>query len=55
MILVGKEEPIEEAEMRKIIADKIGMKDFYQDTEAGIDDETVIFYDNIPPKYLKAI
>ena len=52
---VGKEGPIEESEALEILANKIGLENFYTSYEDGLDPETVIFYSVIPPKYLKVV
>ena len=51
----SKEGPVNETEVLEILANKIGLDDFYTDYEQGLDPETIIFYGNIPVKYLKVI
>jgi hypothetical protein len=55
MPIVSREEPIEEAEKRNIIANKIGLDMFdatYDLGSEGIYSSTVVIYGTIPPKYL---
>ena len=55
---VSKEEPLEEAHMRQELADKLGLynMDFVSEyASEGLYDTTVIFYGNIPPKYLRLL
>jgi len=52
---VGREEPIEKAEASEVLANKIGLENFYSEYEEGLDPETVIFYDSIPLKYLRIL
>lgn len=52
---VSKEPPIVEDEYRQILARKIGLDEYYGDVESGIDENTVIIYDHIPPEYLELI
>jgi len=51
---VGKEGPFEEEEMKSSLAHKLGIEyDPYQAYEhEGLDPETVVFYGEIPPRYL---
>jgi len=55
---VSLETPIEEAQTRQQLADKLGIQntnfvsDYYSE---GLFETTVIFYDTIPPKYLKIL
>jgi len=54
----SKEEPIVEAEQRESIARRLGLEnvDFKSELESeGIFDNTVIFYEDIPNKYLNII
>ena len=55
IVLVGKEEPIEEAEAREALANKLGIDNYYAEYEQGLDPGTIIFYGNIPPKYLRVV
>jgi hypothetical protein len=55
MPFVGREEPIEEAELKEAIASRLGIEDYYSEYEQGLDAETVIFYGKIPAKYLKRV
>jgi len=50
---VSRESPIIEAEKREALARMIGLDDFFVEIEAGISPSTIIFYDNIPTKYLR--
>lgn len=50
---VSQEGPIAEYDARQALASKLGIDDFGQDEEPGIDPDTVIVYGNIPAKYLK--
>ena len=52
---VSKEGPVDESETLQALAYKIGLEDFYVDYEQGLDPETIIFYGNIPAKYLRII
>ena len=54
---VGGEDPLKEGEALNAIANKIGLDNYeYQgDTSDGLSEDTVIFYGEIPPKYLKVI
>lgn len=52
---VRSEGPVEEAEKRSAIAWKIGLKDYRFDVEEGIAEDTIVFEDVIPPKYLKVV
>lgn len=52
---VSKEEPVSEAEQIESLANKIGLEDFQAEVEHGISPTTVIFYQNIPPKYLRIL
>lgn len=49
------EEPVQEAEWENALAHKIGLEDYESEYEQGLDPGTVIFYGNIPPKYLKVV
>lgn len=51
---IGLEEPIEELKMKQMLANKIGI-DYYEDIEAGIDEDTFIFYGYIPKKYIRVV
>jgi len=55
MPTVSKEIPIVEYEKREALAHLIGLEDFSSDIEHGISPSTVIFYDNIPVKYLRLV
>ena len=48
------EEPVIEAEQRSSIANMIGIEDYdqFNEIEDGISPNTIVFYGNIPPKYL---
>ncbi len=52
---VEQETPISEAESKRSIAWKLGIKDYVPDVEDGISNDTVVFYQVIPPKYLKVL
>lgn len=52
---VSKEEPIMEAEKREALANIIGLQEFNVEVEAGIWPNTIIFFGDIPPKYLKEL
>ena len=52
---INKEEPVEEAEALSILANKIGLEDFEAEYESGLDPRTIIFYGNIPAKYLRIV
>lgn len=49
---VSLEEPIEEKIAYEALAHKIGLNNFNYEIESGIDETTVIFYDNIPKEYI---
>ncbi len=51
----SKESPVDEAEILQTLANKIGLEGFYADYEQGLDPETIIFYGNIPVKYLRVV
>ena len=55
ILQVSKEGPVDEAEILQTLANKIGLEGFYTDYEQGLDPETIIFYGNIPAKYLRVI
>lgn len=51
---VELEEPIIENELREALAHLIGLENFYvESNDAGISPDTLIFFGDIPPKYLK--
>lgn len=52
---VSREGPIEEYECRGALAHAVGIEDFVQDEEAGIDHDTVVCFDKIPLKYVSQI
>jgi len=52
---VGVEEPVSEAEMYEALASKVGLEDYYHEVEQGIDPGTVVFYDSIPPQFLRVL
>jgi len=52
---VSREEPIINANKRESLAHQIGLKDFFVETEHGISPTTIIFFGNIPPKYLEIL
>jgi len=52
---VSKEGPVDESEILEELAHKIGLDDFYSGYEQGLDPETIIFYGNIPVKYLRIV
>ena len=55
---VSKEEPIETSTQRQALANKIGIDDIDFSEEyasEGLYETTVIFYDNIPAKYLRVL
>lgn len=56
MPTVSMEEPLEDAKARESLAAKLGIEDYDYMSEyasEGLYENTVAFYDNIPPKYLK--
>jgi hypothetical protein len=55
MPTVGKEGPLEEAELIETLAHKIGLEDFYYEVDSsdGLSHGTVIFYNDIPARYLR--
>ena len=56
MPTVSMEEPFEDVKARESLAAKLGIEDYDYTSEyasEGLYDNTVAFYDNIPPKYLK--
>lgn len=55
MPYVSREGPIEEYECRGSLAHAIGIEDFVQDEEAGIEHDTVVCFDKIPIKYVSQI
>lgn len=55
MPFVSLEEPIEEKEAYEALAHKLGIEEYYHEIESGIDEDTVIFYDTIPVKYLSFV
>jgi hypothetical protein len=50
-----RESPVREAELRDAVAHRLGVTDFHQDVESGIDSGTVICRETIPPKYLRRV
>lgn len=55
---VSKETPLEEADTREALAHRLGIYDIDFKSEynsEGLFDNTVIFYNSIPPKYLKVM
>jgi len=51
---VELEEPVIEEELRSSLAYLIGLENFYvESNDAGISPDTLIFFGDIPPKYLK--
>ena len=52
-----KESPVTEAQMRGAVAWQIGARycDFQTESFDGLAEDTVIFKDTIPPKYLKVL
>ncbi len=54
---VSMEEPLIESEMRASLANKIGYDNYVSDefTSDGLREDTIIFFDNIPAKYLSLI
>ena len=54
---VSREPEFEEYYVQKLLADKLGYKEFERYKPTGMStgnwDQTVIFYEDIPPKYLK--
>jgi len=51
---VELEEPIIENELRETLAHLIGLENFYvESNDTGISPDTLIFFGDIPPKYLK--
>lgn len=55
MPLVRKEPDVEISEYRNSLAYKIGLEDFSDEAEQGMSYDTVIFYGNIPAKYLEVV
>jgi hypothetical protein len=53
--LVAKEEPITRSEKIEALANLIGLQDFFAEVESGISPSTIVFFDHIPPKYLRAL
>jgi len=53
----GGETPLEESELRTSLAHKIGLSDFYDegDSSDGLDAGTVVFYGDIPARYLRVV
>ena len=51
----GGEEPLDDNVLREVLAHKIGIEDYYVDSEHDLDPGTVVFYGVIPPKYLRII
>jgi hypothetical protein len=52
---VQQEEPVAEGEVEQSLAHGIGITDYYAEIEQGIDEETIVIYDTIPPKYLRVV
>jgi hypothetical protein len=52
---VSQEKPIINANKREALAHKIGLKEFFVEIEHGISPTTIIFFGNIPPKYLEIL
>ena len=52
---VVQEDPIIEANLRNALANRIGLEDFYPETESGIFEDTLICRGLIPPKYLRIL
>jgi len=52
---VSKELPVAEAEHVGALAHAIGLEDYQPEWESGIDAGTVVFYDDIPLKYIQRI
>jgi len=52
---VDQELPVTEANKRDALANIIGMDDFQTEVEQGISPYTIVFYGNIPPKYISVI
>ena len=53
---IGREEPLEESELRNALAHKIGLDDYYFEDEysfEGLDPDTIAIYSNIPLKYVR--
>jgi hypothetical protein len=53
MPTVAPEGPIEEKQAYEALAHKLGLDNFNHEVESGIEEDTVVFYGNIPAKYLK--
>lgn len=53
------EEPVQEDQQRRILADFIGLYDYIGDESAynsdGLREDTIVFYGRIPPRYLKVV
>ncbi len=54
---VSDEEPFEEKYMKESLANMIGLEDYYYEVDSsdGLNPDTVIFFDDIPAKYLTII
>lgn len=52
---VSQEGPVKEYEAAQALASRIGLDEYNNDIETGIERDTYIFYDNIPAKYLTRI
>jgi hypothetical protein len=52
---VELEPDVQEKVVREIIAHKLGMEDYQYDVEQGMDEDTVVVFGAIPPKYLKLL
>jgi len=50
---MDREDPIVILELRNALANRLGLDDFYADSEQGIMPDTVICREGIPPRYLK--
>ena len=52
---VSQEPPVVKAEMRKQIAEHLGLEYWYDDVGSDMRDDTLIIYDPIPPQYLTLV
>lgn len=54
---VSQESPVAEGELAGSLAHMLGIEDYYYegDSSDGLSPDTIIFYDAIPAKYLKAV
>ena len=52
---VSKETPVEDGELESALAWAIGIEDYEPEYESGLDPGTVVFYQEIPIKYVERI